>query len=259
MFSNNMTLLLDFIEKKLGLIPLRGIIPAPFDKNSWAKEVIENISLVTFSTYYPLEVPYRIDATTKKKNDWYYIDEDKIGGPNTKIIGCKDISWETIGRDGLFFQVAAGYGQYDAYAGAYSVEDVMIGQMRADISSLYNYNMYPKFEDPNKFKIEGLFASDITKNLGNFSIKVLVMHNINLLTIPTSKMEFFKALCVADVADYLVANLEHFENIETVYAQVQLKLDRLRDYASQAISIREQLQSSFVSADNGSIPCIMAI
>ena len=40
-FANNMTLVLDFIEKKLGLIPLRDILPEPFDKNSWAKEIIK--------------------------------------------------------------------------------------------------------------------------------------------------------------------------------------------------------------------------
>lgn len=256
-FTNNKTDLLNYIEKMLGLIPLRDILPEPYNKDSWMKEVILPISLVSFSTYYPLEVPYVVDKCTKKKNGWYFVDEAKIA--NAKIIGIKDIDWSTVGRDSLFYQSTYGYGIYDPYVGAYGVDDIMMGQMRADIASLYNVGIYPKFEEPNKFKIEGLFDSDITKNIGTFKITVLVYHSDSLLTIPATKMELFKSLCTADTATYLVANLKHFENIESVYAQVQLRLDDLRDWASKSETIREEMKSNFVSAENPSVPLIMSI
>ena len=50
-FTNNKTDLLNYIEKMLGLIPLRDILPEPYNKDSWMKEVILPISLVSFSTY----------------------------------------------------------------------------------------------------------------------------------------------------------------------------------------------------------------
>ena len=256
-FTNNKTDLLNYIEKMLGLIPLRGILPEPYDKDSWMKEVVEEISLVTFSTYYPVEVPYWVDEDTKQKNGWYYIDEAKIA--NAKILGIKDIDWSTIGRDSLFYQSTYGYGIYDPYVGAYGVDDIMMGQMRADVASLYNFGVYPKFSDPNKFRLEGLFSSDITKKIGRFKVTVLVYHSNSLLTIPTTMMETFRNLCTADVANYLVANLKHFENVESLYAQIQLRLDDLRDWASKADTIREEFKANFVSAENPSIPLIMSI
>lgn len=256
-FTNDKTNLLNYIEKMLGLIPLREILPEPFNKDSWMEEVILPISLVSFSTYYPLEIPYYVDQTTKKKNGWYFIDEAKIA--NAKILGVKDLDWSTVGRDSLFYQGTYGYGIYDPYVGAYGVDDIMMGQMRADIASLYNVGIYLKFAEPNKFRIEGVFNSDITKKIGNFKLTVLVYHSDSLLTIPATKMEFFNNLCTADVAAYLVANLKHFENVETLYAQVQLKLDDLRDWAGKADTMREEMKANFVSAENPSVPLIMSI
>lgn len=256
-FANNMTLVLDFIEKKLGLIPLRDILPEPFNKDSWAEEVIKPISLVSFSTYYGQEIEYRIDASTRRKNEWYIIDEAKVG--NATILGVKDIKYSTLGRDSLFYQTDVGYGMFDPYLGNYSVDDVMLSQMRADITSVYNYGIYPKFEPPNRFRVEGLFNSDITSRLGSFTVTLLIIHSDNLLTIEPTKMELFKTLACADVADYLVSNLRHFENIETVYAQIQLHLDELRDWASKAEQLREQMQNSFVSAESNNTPCILCI
>lgn len=256
-FTNNKTDLLNYIEKILGLIPMRDILPKPYDKESWMEEVITSISLVSFSTYYPLEVPYYVDEDTKRKNEWYFIDEAKIA--NAKILGVKDIDWSTVGRDSLFYQSTYGYGIYDPYVGAYGVDDIMMGQMRSDIASLYNFGIYPVFADPNKFRIEGLFKSDITKKIGNFKLTVLVYHSDSLLTIPATKMELFRSLCTADVATYLVSNLKHFENVESLYAQIQLRLDDLRDWASKSESIREDMKSNFISAENPTVPLIMSI
>ena len=256
-FANNMTLVLNFIEKKLGLIPLRDILPAPYDKNSWAEEVIKPLSLVSFSTYYGQKIEYRIDQSTRRKNEWYIIDESKIG--NATILGVTDIKYSTLGRDSLFYQTDTGYGMWDPYFGNFGVDDVALSQMRADITSLYNYSIYPKFEAPNKFRVEGLFNSDITSRLGSFTVNLLVLHSDNLLTIEPTKMELFKSLACADVADYLVSNLKHFENIETVYAQIQLHLDELRDWAGKAETIREQMANSFVSPESNNTPCIVCI
>ena len=139
------------------------------------------------------------------------------------------------------------------------VDDVMLSQMRADITSIYNYGIYPKFEAPNKFRVEGLFNSDITSRLGSFSVTLLIIHSDNLLTIEPTKMELFKSLACADVADYLVTNLKHYENIETVYAQIQLHLDDLRDWAAKAEQIREQMQSSFISPESSNTPIMFSI
>ena len=256
-FVNDKSQLLNYIEKMLGLIPLRDILPEPFDKDSWMDEVVLPISLQSFSVYYPLEIPYEVDSSTKKKNGWYYIDEEKVA--NAKILGVKDLDWSTLGRDSLFYQSTYGYGVYDPYVGSYGVDDIAMGQMRADVASLYNFSIYPIFESPNKFRIEGVFSSDITKTIGHFKLKVLVQHPDSLLTIPATRSELFNNLCTADVATYLVSNLKHYENVESIYAQIQLRLDDLRDWSAKSDMYREEMKNSFVSAENPTVPLIMSI
>ena len=70
--ANSMTLLLNKIERRLGTQQLN--LPDYMSKNVWAKEVICNDTLDTFSRYLPNKMPYVI-GPENKKNDYYLIDE----------------------------------------------------------------------------------------------------------------------------------------------------------------------------------------
>ena len=50
--ANDMTALLDKIERRLGLIPLSPHLPEGMQKSDWAK-IIETDSIITFSRYFP--------------------------------------------------------------------------------------------------------------------------------------------------------------------------------------------------------------
>ena len=76
--SNDMTLLLNKIERRLGLIPLSSHLPVGMQKPDWA-DIIKEDTLVTFSRYYPNRFKLIInDDTVVKRTEektnivWYY-------------------------------------------------------------------------------------------------------------------------------------------------------------------------------------------
>ena len=132
-YSNNMTLLLEKIEWRLGTQQLN--LPDYLGKDKWADIIIKD-TLVTFSRYYPHQVRYILhQGVTPYKNGWYYLDEDIIG--DNKILGVKDIDWEKFNGNGVAQNVVSGYGMYDVANGYYNTDDILMLQMRADSLSLY--------------------------------------------------------------------------------------------------------------------------
>ena len=72
-------------------------------------------------------------------------------------------------------------------------------------------------------------------------------------------METFEALAQADVAGFLYNNLIHYDGLETVYANIDLKLNQLETEAGKRDQIIDKLNDSYVSASNDNIPYILTI
>ena len=71
--ANDMSLLLNKIERRLGLIMLTPHLPKELGKESWA-ETIKSDTMVTFSQFFPLRMRYICDEnTTIKKDGWFYL------------------------------------------------------------------------------------------------------------------------------------------------------------------------------------------
>ena len=67
--ANDMTLLLDKIERRLGLLPLAQFLPENMQKSKWA-DVIQQDTLVEFSRYFPNQFKMIIgEDTCNKKLD----------------------------------------------------------------------------------------------------------------------------------------------------------------------------------------------
>ncbi len=252
-FQNNMTLLLNKIERRLGTKPLN--LPEHLQKNKWA-EVIEEDSLVTFSRYYPYEFKYEL-SDKDKKGDTYYLDEDLIGG--LQILGIRDISWEDFGSDSLALQQNAGYGIYDFLGANYGLADIGLMQMRADHMSLFNNGIYPIFDPPNKIKLVSAVGNDVGKSVGKFHIYIHVQHNKNLTTISPTQMETFESLAQADVAKFLYEGLKYYDGLQTVYATIDLKLASLEQEASKRDDVINYIKESYVSASNQNQPMILCV
>ena len=82
--ANEMSALIDKIERRLGLLLLTPHLPKELNKDSWAKE-IETNTLVTFSRYYPNRLPFHVNTETcdraRENGKWvYYIKDEYLNG-----------------------------------------------------------------------------------------------------------------------------------------------------------------------------------
>lgn len=251
-YANNMTNLLNKIERRLGTKPLN--LPEDISKDKWA-EVIQNDTLVTFSRYYPHAFKYEL-GPEDKKNGYYYLDEDFVGG--AKILGLRDISWEDFATDSMGIQENAGYGIYDFLGANYGMADVALIQMRADHMSLFNNGIYPVFEPPNRIKLQSSTCNDIG-GISRFHVWILLEHNPNLTTLSPTQMETFESLAQADIAQFLYRYLKYYDQLQTVYATIDLKLQDLETEANKREEVINYIKESYVSASNANQPLIWTV
>lgn len=256
-YANDMTRLLNKIENRLGLKPIN--LPEDIKKDKWASEVIENDTLVTFSRYFPRQFNYEVIPNQHPKRDgWYLLDEDTIS-PDTKILGIRDINWSDFSQDSLMYHQNMGYGVYDYLSQSYGVEDVGLAQMRADHMSLFNNGIYIDFEPPNKFRLQSCTGADLGRTLGRFHMLILLEHRSDLTTISPTQMETFEALAQADIALFLYRYLAHYDQLETVYSQIDLKLQELENEGNKRDEIMNTIKEGYVSAANANQPYILTV
>lgn len=254
-FMNNMSALLNKIENRLGVKPLN--LPKDISKDKWAEDVIINDTLVTFSRYFPRQWNYTINPKTHPKKDGFYILDEEFIGTNAKILGIRDLSWSDFTQDSLTYQQNMGLGVYDFLNTGYSVNDVLMAQMRADHMSLFNNGIYPVFVPPNKLRLESATSRDVSTGLGKFHILIFLEHSPDLTTIMPTQMDIFEALAQADIALYLYRYLAHYDGLETVYTQIDLKLSELEGEANKRDEIINTIKDSYVSAANQNQPILI--
>lgn len=257
-YTNNMTNLLNKIENRLGTKPLN--LPDDIKKETWASNVIELDTLVTFSRYFPRMFKYEINPTTHPRKqglggkELYFILDEEMLGPDIKILGVRDLSWANFAEDSLTYQQNMGLGVYDYIANSFGVSDVSLMQMRADHMSLFNNGIFVDFEPPNMIKLTSSTNADISRSVGKFTVDLFIQHRADLTTISPTQMETFEALAQADVALYLYRYLQRYDQLETVYAQIDLKLGDLEQEAGKREDIINTLKEAYVSAANKNQP-----
>ena len=130
--------------------------------------------------------------------------------------------------------------------------------MRADAMSLFNYGIYIEYKEPNMFRLLGLVSQPAIQ-MRRFTVSVLLQHPDSLNTISPTKMETFEDLAKSDVATFLANNLKYWDQWETVFASVDLKMNTLEDAAANRANIVDKLEQNFVSAANSSIPLVISV
>ena len=267
--ANDMTLLLNKIENRLGLKPLTPHLPDYLNKESWAN-IIKTDTLVTFSRYFPYQLRMVVNDDTCIKlghsaenmsdpdtNSIWYVIKDEILEHN-KLLGIKDIDWMNVSTKNLGLGASLGGGYYyPNYACPIGTFESMVQlQMNADFSSLYNRGIYIDFQYPNRFAIKGL--GNTNYDLLSFVVILLVEHK-DLSTISPTKFEAFESLAMADIAGYLSNNLKYYDNLETVYLNIDLKLSELQDVAGRRPDIIEKLAEASVSSSNDNLDMIWSV
>ena len=251
-----MNRLLDKLERRLGTRQLN--LPDFLQKDKWAENVIHNETLDTFSRFFPNAMQIKLNLAQRNKDGYYLLDEYVSEG--VEIIGVRDIDWSLFSQDSLRLQEAMGYGTYDFMANGYGMNDIALLQMRADHMSLFNNQIFVEYKPPNMVKLSTVTGADVTR-YGNssFHVTVFIKHAPNLMTIPPTMMEIFEELAEADVAKYLYEELKYYDGLETVYANIDLKMGDFQDKASKRDDIVQRLDEAHVSAANSNQPLIFTI
>ena len=251
--STSMTRLIDKLERRLGTRPLN--LPAHLQKTEWGK-VIEEDTLDTFSRFFPHKLPYVIDtANDQGKDGYYYIDQHKIPGDVT-ILGIRDLAFERLRRDSSFGLSSNIYPSFNIQMG---FEDVSAIQMSADLRSVTDNNIYIDFIPPNKLSIQNTMSIDMTLGLGQLPIEVFVKHSKNLATISATKMETFEALASLDVQIFLYNELKYFDGLETVFANIDLKMSEWQSAQDKRESMVEKFENQYISAANKHQPMMFTV
>lgn len=260
--SNDVTRLLNKIERHLEITLLEPHLPDKFKKKDWWN-VIEEESLVAFSRYYPNRLRMMINDETcnKKKDDadtlWYYIKDEVLQG--CKLLGIMDIDWtdHTTANASLGTSTMLGNYYYPSMACPTETFNTILGlQMNADMASLYNRGIYIDFEYPNRFALKGL--ANTSYDLERFVVILLVEH-ASLSTISPTMMETFEDLCYADIAQYLLGCLKYMEGLNTAYVDLDLKIAKLEEIANTRDNVIEKLRDAYVSTSNKNIPYIWTV
>lgn len=252
--SNSMTNLINKIERRLGTRPLN--LPDHLSKDTWADVIIDE-ALTTFSRYLPHK--FRITVESKNKKDGYYIIDDKYISSNIKILGVRDIAWDDLSNTTLPAGANQYYGYYDGWTNPYGLEELAMGQMFSDQISLFNHGLYLDFQPPNKITVKNSSNLDAVRGLGNFKVDLLIRHSANLNTIEPTKMELFESLAQADVANYLYQELKYFDGLETVYVNIDMKMQELEAQAQRRFDIIQELKEGYVSAANKNQPLMYVV
>lgn len=254
--SNNMSKLIDKIERRLGTRPLQ--LPEHLEKNKWAEIIIED-TLTTFSRYFPNKIKYEVNtARDRVKGDYCLIDENIIPG-DIEILGIRDICWDEFTSNSNTMTSQQPYGMYDYFSPGYGLEDMAMIQMRADQVSLFDNGIYVEFEYPNKIRLKSSTGAVLNRSLPNFNVDLLIKHSPNLNTIAPTKMETLEELAKIDVANFLFQELKYFDGLETVYANIDLKLSQLENEASRRQELIDRLNDGYISASNDNQPIMFTV
>ena len=260
--ANDMTRLVNKIERRLGLIPITPHLPKEFSKEQWAENIKEDV-LPVFSRFFPNKIPYICnDDTVTQKDGWYYLRDDIIG--NNRVLGVTDIDWTSMGKDNLSLANLASYGYPETFGYSYyGMSSVLSDQamglaLNANMNSLFQAanTIYVETDEgnPNRFRITSISGHDY--KLRTFVINVLIEHK-DLITISPTKMNVFESLAMAYIADFLYKNLQHYDGLETVYATIDLKISELSNVGGTYDQIIEKLEQSYVSASNINQPLLV--
>ena len=251
--ANLMTELLLKIETELGSDELN--LPDKLKKDQWPEKVIKLRTIPTFSRYFPRKLRYVL-GPENKKFDYWLVDETICN--NVKIIGVGDIDWHAWSAHypGLLY---GGVNSYDMMTSGVDFETMVDVQMMADHVSLFSNGIYVDFQPPNRIYLRIVIASSFLTNFQRIPIYLFVKHPLNLKTIEPTKMELFEELALADVATYLYEKLKMYDQMETAFTNVDLKLASLEEKARTRQDIVEKMRNTYVSAANKNMPILLSI
>lgn len=218
----NISTLITRIKIKLGIYA----IALPFDNPDQAiVDIIQNITLRTFSTFCPHYEPMRfllsdLEEVEKKGSYETYLLPDIFS--EREIMFVKSVEYSEADISGI------GYWG----GGIPLLQGNMLRQaMTANASLNLTNKIIPKltfrYEHPRKITLFNVLSST------HLTFIIALMHDKNLVTISPTMEESFFDLAILDVKDGLYQTLKHYTDLSSAYGNISLKLDDWQNAESE--------------------------
>ena len=250
--NNQMTIILNRIERQLGL----SVLPLPdgLKKDDWARIIIED-TIPVFSQYFPYEVITLIDPTLSK-DGYAFIDQNLPEG--ARILGVRDISWESYRSDPRVDRYGMSVYSQDFLSREYAVDDIALTVTGNDLMSLFQNGIFIEFLYPNKIKLTSVNGFPVSQ-YRPFPLKILIEHLPNLSSLSPTYMETFIKLAKCDIALAIWNVLKYYDNMDTSYATLALQLDTLQENANARSDVIRELEEAHVTTANEHQPIMMTV
>lgn len=221
----NMSKLLTRLKMNLGIYTFA----LPFENvDDVLTEVIKTITIPVFSVYCPVRDKFNCNIKELERlehadtyetyllPDWKY----------KKIIDVEDVEYDNSMMSGV------GYAANSALFNNNSLlQQAMLGQAGVNITRAMIPKLTFEYMHPRKLRVFNLY------NSCRLTLSLLCEHHPSLASIPPTAEESFYKLAYLDVADFLYNAMKHYNEMETAYGRITLKID---DWAN-AKSDRDQL------------------
>lgn len=223
----NMSQLITRIKISLGLYT----IALPFENPEEAiKETLQNITLRTFSTYCPHyeKIAFNCNELQKlEKNAHYevYLLPDIF--QEKELLFIRNIDYDEADITGM------GYwgGTFPILQGSL-IRQAMLSNASLGITQKMIPKITFKYEHPRKVTLYNRISSS------HLVFELAFTHDKNLQTITPTEEETFFQLALLDIKDMLYQSLKHYNDIQTAFGNINMKLD---DWSSAAQERKELL------------------
>lgn len=224
----NMTDLLNRVKRRLGL----KYSNIPIDDQDLIDTIIEE-SLPTFSGYFQYNINMPLDLSESNKipgeKYGYFINTDVLAD-GMSILGVSNVSYEDIYRT---------YG--DMYYNGISPIDFISSAANANLSGVTNIPITWNFQEPNRIIFDEAIESIVKLNL-----ELVTTHNPSLITIPKSRENEFIKLVLLDIKIFLYNNFKHYDNIDSPFGQINLRLDDWNGAEGDRESLLQKWDETFI-------------
>lgn len=218
----NISTLVTRMKIELGLYSLA----LPFDNLDQAiMDVIQTITVRTFSTYCPYRETYRFDLTdltgVEKHANWEtYLLPDIFA--NHEITQIVDVKYDEADISGIGY-----WGGGIPLLHGNMMNQSILSNAGLALTRQTVPKLLFKYEPPRKVTLYNVLCSS------QLVFDIAMIHDKNLTTITPTMEESFHDLAILDVKDMLYQTMKHYNEIQTAYGTIQMKLDDWQNAADQ--------------------------
>ena len=230
----NLSNLLTRIKISCGLYS----IALPFENPDEAMiDVIKNITLRTFSTYCPYYEQFRFDLHSlekleKRANYEIYLLPDIFS--ERELLFVRDVRYDEADISGLGY-----WGGGIPLLHGNMTNQAILSNAGLQLTSKMVPRITFKYEHPRKVTLYNVLAS------AKLTFDLAFKHDENLVSISPTMEESFFNLAVLDVKDMLYQTLKHYNDIQSAYGNISMKLDEWQQASDQRKQLLEEWENDY--------------